>query len=212
MIHELRTYALHPGKVGQYLGYAETLMRPIRGDRFGRLLGYWSTELGALNQIVHLWEFGDLAARTAARQGLAKDERWVKEYLPVGQPLLQSQETMILTPVDWYVIRPSAGMGVYELRSYRTHPGKTAEWLARLGEAMPAREKYSAPVGVWSTEIGPLNTVVSLWAYRDAAHRAEVRAAALGDPAWQAFVQQTTPLLQVMEAKLLVPAPFSPLR
>jgi hypothetical protein len=103
-------------------------------------------------------------------------------------------------------------MGVYELRSYRTHPGKTAEWLARFGEAMPVREKYSAPVGVWSTEIGPLNTVVSLWAYRDATHRAEVRAAALGDPGWQAFVQKATSLLQVMEAKLLVPAPFSPLR
>ena len=79
-------------------------------------------------------------------------------------------------------------------------------------QAMPVREQYSTPVGVWSTEIGPLNMVVSLWAYRDATHRAEVRAAALGDPAWQAFVQKATSLLQAMEAKLLVPAPFSPLR
>lgn len=212
MIHELRTYTVYPGKLGQYVEYAGSLSRPIRGDRFGKLLGYWSTELGALNQVLHLWEYADLAARTAARAGLARDERWIKEYLPVTAPLLVSQETMILSPAEWYPLRPAAGMGVYELRIYRTHPGKSGEWLGHFRAALPAREKYSAPVAVWSTEIGPLNTVLHLWGYRDPNHRAEVRKSALGDPAWQAFVQQATPLLQVMETKLLIPAPFSPLR
>ena len=212
MIHELRLYTVHPDKVGEYLEKAGSLSRPIRGDRFGKLLGYWSTELGALNQIVHLWEFADLAARTAARAGLAQDERWVKEYLPVSAPLLQTQENMILNPVDWFPFRPTAGMGVYELRIYRSHPGKAPAWLAHFREAVPGREKYSSPVGIWSTEIGPLNTVVHLWGYRDANHRAEARRAALADPGWQAFLQKADPLLQVMESKLLIPAPFSPLK
>ena len=80
---------------------AGSIGRPIRGDRYGKLLGYWSTELGPLNQVVHLWEYPDLAARAAARAGLARDERWTKEYLPVSGPLLESQENMILTPFDW---------------------------------------------------------------------------------------------------------------
>ena len=79
MIHELRTYTLHPGKLGQYIDHVANLAVPIRGDRFGKLLGYWSTELGTLNQVVHLWEHADFAARTAARAALAKNERWVKE-------------------------------------------------------------------------------------------------------------------------------------
>jgi hypothetical protein len=212
MIHELRTYTLHPGKLGQYLDHVANLAVPIRGDRFGKLLGYWSTELGTLNQVVHLWEHADFAARTAARAALAKHERWVTEYLPATVPSLLRQETMILIPVDWYPFRPASGMGVYELRSYRAHPGKAAEWLGHFREAMPARQKYSSPVAVWSTEIGPLNTVVHLWGYRDANHRAEVRKAALADPLWQAFVQKATPLLQTMETTLLVPASFSPLR
>jgi len=212
MIHELRTYTTQPGKLGQYLDHAAKLSRPIRGDRFGRLLGYWSTDLGPLNQVVHLWEYADLATRATLRAGLAKDERWVREYLPVSAPLLVSQETVILNPVDWYALRPSEGRGVYELRTYRAQPRKAPEWLAQFREALPVREKYSAPAGVWTTEIGPLNTVVTLWGYRDAQHRAEVRRAALGDSAWQAFVGRATPLLQVMESKLLVPAPFSPLR
>jgi hypothetical protein len=212
MIHELRTYTIHPGKLAEYVEKAGSIGRPIRGDRFGTLRGYWSTELGALNQVVHLWEHADFAARAAARAGLAKEARWVTEYLPATQPLLQSQENMILTPADWYPLRSTAGMGVYELRIYRAYPGKVTEWLGHFRTGMAVREKYSAPVGVWSTEIGPLNTVVHLWAYRDTNHRAEVRKAALADPGWQAFVAKGSPLLQVMESKLLTPTPFSPLR
>jgi hypothetical protein len=212
MIHELRTYHVRPGHLAEYVEKSGAIGRPIRGDRYGRLVGYWTTELGPLNQVVHLWEYADLAARAAARAGLAKDERWVKEYLPVSGPLLERQENMLLTPVDWYPVRPTSGMGVYELRVYRAHPGKAPEWLGRLREVLPVREKYSAPVGIWLVEIGPLNTVAHLWGYRDANHRAEVRKAALGDPAWQAFVGTAGPLLQQMESKLLVPTPFSPLR
>jgi hypothetical protein len=213
MIHELRTYAIKPGKLAEYVERSGAIGRPIRGDRYGTLLGYFSTEHGALNQVVHLWEFADLGARAAARAGLARDERWVKEYLPVSGPLLDRQENMILNPVDWRPAGPPAGPhGVYELRVYRTHPGKAPQWLGLFREIMPVREKYSSPVGIWSTEIGPLNTVVHLWAYRDGNHRAEVRGAALRDPAWQAFVQQASPLLQVMESKVLVPTAFSPWR
>ena len=212
MIHELRTYAVQPGKLGPYVELVGSLARPIRGDRFGKLLGYWSTELGPLNQVLHLWEYADMAARGAARAGLAQDERWVKEYLPVSAPLLVSQENLLLTPAPWYPFRPASGMSVYELRMYRTHPGQTAAWLGHFRDALPVREKYSSPVAVWSTEVGPLNTVAHLWGYRDANHRAEVRKSALADPGWQAFIQKATPLLQAMETKLLIPASFSPLR
>ena len=99
MIHELRRYQIKPGKLADYVEKSGSIGRVVRGDRFGKLLGYWSTELGPLNQVVHLWEYPDLAARATARAGLAKDERWTKEYLPVSGPLLETQENMILTPV-----------------------------------------------------------------------------------------------------------------
>src|SRR5262249_48584951 len=74
MIHELRRYQIKPGKLADYVEKSGSIGRVVRGDRYGKLLGYWSTELGPLNQVVHLWEFADLAARTTARAGLAKDE------------------------------------------------------------------------------------------------------------------------------------------
>ena len=74
MIHELRTYGVKPGRVAEYVEKSGTIGRPIRGDRYGKLLGYWTTELGALNQVVHLWEFADLVERDRLRAELAKNE------------------------------------------------------------------------------------------------------------------------------------------
>jgi NIPSNAP protein len=212
MIHELRRYTIKPGKVAEYVEKAASVGRAVRGDRYGRLLGYWSSELGSLNQVVHLWEYADVAARAQARAGLAKEERWLKEYVPRSQPLLVSQENMLLSPLDWYPFRPASGMGLYELRIYRFQPGKIGEWAKLAQTALPIREKYSAPVGFWQVEIGPLNSVVHLWPYRDGQHRAEVRKAVAADPAWQEVIARLYPLLQAQESKVLIPASFSPLK
>ena len=148
MIHELRRYTIKPGKTTEYVEKAASIGRTVRGDRYGKLLGYWSTELGPLNQVVHLWEYADLAARATARAGLAKDERWVKEYLPVSGPLLEAQENLILAPFDWAPFRPTSGMGIHELRVYRLHPGKVAAYGEAMREALPLREKHSVAGGL----------------------------------------------------------------
>jgi hypothetical protein len=191
---------------------ARTIGREVRGDRYGKLLGYWSTELGPLNQVVHLWEFGDLAARATARAGLAKDEGWIKQYLPVSTPLLEAQQNMILAPFDWAPFRPTSGMGLHELRVYRLHPGKVAAYSDVMREALPIREKHSAPVGYWQVEIGPLNTIVHLWGYRDLAHRTEVRKGLAADQSWQEAAGRLVPLIQAQESTILVPASHSPCR
>jgi hypothetical protein len=50
MIYELRTYTLKPGTLPEYLKHHEETGRPIRGDRYGTLVGGWTTEFGTLNQ------------------------------------------------------------------------------------------------------------------------------------------------------------------
>jgi hypothetical protein len=212
MIHELRIYTIQPGRLAEFVDLAGSVSRPIRGDRFGRLVGYWTTEHGPLNQALHMWEFADVTARAQARAGLAKDERWQKEYVPKSQPLLVSQENMLLTPFDWYPLRSASGMGIYELRIYRLQPGKIGEWARTIQAALPIREKHSSPVGFWQVEVGSLNTVLHIWPYRDWQHRADVWKALGSDPAWQDARKQFHPLMQAQESRLLVPSSFSPLR
>ena len=42
MIHELRRYTIKPGKLADYVDKSGSIGRPVRGDRYGKLLGYWS--------------------------------------------------------------------------------------------------------------------------------------------------------------------------
>lgn len=211
MIYELRTYTLHPGKQGEYLKLSEEIGRKVRGDHYGKLEGYWFSEFGTLNQVVHLWSYPDLNERERLRGELAKNDGWTKEYVPKIRPLQVAQENKILSAV--LPIRPPAERGhVYELRSYRAHPGKVGDWLNLFKAIMPTREKYSKNVGVWQTEVAQLNQAVHLWAYRDLNDRAAIRARVLQDPEWQVFLGKSAPLLAEMQSVVLNQAAFSPMK
>jgi hypothetical protein len=211
MIYELRTYTLSPGSLPRYLKLTSEVGRAIRGDRYGKLEGFWSTEFGTLNQVVHLWNYPDLNERDRLRGELARNEDWTKGYLPQIRGFLVAQQNRILSPVLPLV--PPADPGhVYELRWYRAHVGRVGEWLGHFKDIMPTREKYSRNVGVWQTEAGPLNEAVHLWAYADLNERAAVRGRVLQDPAWQAFLAKAVPCLAEMSSVVLIPAPHSPMK
>jgi len=165
MIYELRTYTLMPGKQGEYLKLNHEVGRPLRGDKYGKLEGSWTTESGTLNQFVHLWSYPSLDERDRLRAELQKNDAWSKEYVPRIRPMLVAQENKILS-AQLPLKPPADGAHVYELRTYRAHVGKTGEWLGHFKAIMPVREKYSKNVGLWQTEIAQLNEVVHLWAYR----------------------------------------------
>jgi len=211
MIHELRTYTLAPGKQAEYLKLSGDLSRKIRGDDYGKLEGFFSTEFGTLNQLVHLWSYADLNERERLRMALGRNERWIREYVPQIRPLLVTQENKILSEV--LPLQPPADTGnIYELRWYRTHATRAGEWLELFKAIMPTREKYMRRVGLWQTQMGQLNEVVHLWVFRDLNERAEARAKLGLEPAWQEFLSKSTPLLAHMQAIILNPAPHSPMK
>ena len=211
MIYELRTYTLVPGKQGEYLKLSGDLSRKIRGDDYGKLEGFWSTEFGTLNQLVHLWSYADLNEREKLRTALGKNERWRAEYVPQIRPLLISQENKILS-AELPLTPPADTGNVYELRWYRTHAARAGEWLEHFKAVMPTREKYMRRVGLWQTQMGQLNEVVHLWVFHDLNDRAAARAKLGQDSAWQDFLAKSTPLLAHMQAIVLNPAAHSPMK
>jgi hypothetical protein len=211
MIHELRTYTLYPGKQGEYLKLNLEVGRKVRGDNYGILRGSWTTEFGTLNQYVHLWEYPSLDERERLRGELAKNDAWTREYVPKIRALMIAQENKILSP-QLPLQPPASPVGLYELRTYRAQTGRIGEWLGHFKNIMPVREKFSRNVGVWQTEMGQLNEAVHMWAYKDLNERAIVRASAVADPDWQAFLGRATPLLLEMKSVILVPAPSSPMK
>lgn len=97
-----------------------------------------------------------------------------------------------------------------EQRTYTTHPGKWREYLA-LYEAKGLEIQLrilGRMVGYYTSQLGPLNQVVHLWAYETLEERDERRARLWDVPAWRAYVDEMLPLLRDQETKILVPAPF----
>ena len=211
MIYELRTYTLRPGMQPVVAKNAGTVAREIRGDNYGKLEGYWLTELGPLNQVMHLWSYESLNERQRLRGDLGKNERWVNEYLPLILPHLVRQDIRLLDAV-LPLKAPPGDAHVYEYRNYRVAPGKARAWAKHFGEAMPVRERYSPNVGAWITEAGQPNEVSHLWAYESLDDRAAKRAQAAADPDWQAFLKISGGMLEEMHSAILLPAAHSPLK
>ena len=55
-IYELRTYAIQPARYGEFLKLSSEQLHMRTAH--SKLVGYWTTELGGLNEVVHLWEYG----------------------------------------------------------------------------------------------------------------------------------------------------------
>jgi hypothetical protein len=211
MLYELRTYTVKPGTLGDMVKAAATVATEIRKDDYGKLEGYWSSEIGALNQVLHLWSYSDYAERARLRGELAKNPRWASEYISLIRPLIVRQDIRLLNAVRAPVAPASAG-NIYEFRNYRAKPlGAVKQWLDAFTEALPVREKYSKLVGLWHTEAGEPNEVCHIWAFKDLNARAEARAAAAKDPVWREFAVKGSALLDEMHSTIMLPAPHSPL-
>jgi hypothetical protein len=211
MIFELRTYTLKQGSLAEVVKNASTVSRDIRKDDYGKLEGYWQTEIGPLNQVLHLWSYQSLNERARLRGELAKNPRWSAEYTPLIRPHLVRQEIRLLNAVKGPVA-PTRTPNVYEFRNYRVKPGAVPQWLKHFTDALEVREKYSKIVGLWATEAPQVNEVCHIWAYPDLNARAAVRAEVAKDPGWQEFLKRATGLLEEMQSTVMLPAPHSPLK
>src|SRR4029079_2575863 len=103
MIYEMRTYNLNPGAVGKWEELFAEAYTSGR-DKYSKLGGLWHTELGPLNQVIHIWPYESLQHRADVRAKAAK-QRVGKWPPPLSATLVTAQETDILDPVkgmkDW---------------------------------------------------------------------------------------------------------------
>ncbi len=99
MIYELRTYTLQPGTVPQFLEIFNNEMKPVI-TKYLKLVGFWHTEMGELNQVVHLWAFDDLNQRAEQRGKFFNDPALAK-VLPKIRDLEVFQESKILMPAEF---------------------------------------------------------------------------------------------------------------
>ena len=104
MIVEERCYTLKPGTVHLYYEDYNPCGLEIQKRILGNLIGYFHTEIGPLNKVVHLWGYDSLAERERRRALLAADKEWL-EYLKQSPDIIVEMESRILVPAPFSPIR-----------------------------------------------------------------------------------------------------------
>ena len=104
MIVEERCYTLKPGTVAVYYQDYSARGLKIQQPILGNLVGYFHTEIGELNQIVHMWSYNSLAEREQRRAVLAANADW-QAYLKQSPDIILKMETRILIPAPFSPIK-----------------------------------------------------------------------------------------------------------
>ena len=104
MIVEQRTYTLYPGKQGEFLAAYDQHGRVPQTRILGNMVGWYTTEIGTLNQVIHMWGYDSFEERLRRRGELMQDPEF-KVYLGIVRSLMVTQESKILIPAPWSPVR-----------------------------------------------------------------------------------------------------------
>jgi len=109
MIVDQRTYTIQIGLLRDFLALYSAEGLHVQVEHLGPPLGYYTTEVGDVNEVVHLWQYADMADRERRRAALEADPRWLayrRKAAAAGHVL--RQRNAILKSVDFTALgRPA---------------------------------------------------------------------------------------------------------
>lgn len=202
-IYEIRTYTLKPGATAQFEKNFEAAL-PNR-VKISPLVAFWHTEMGPLNQVLHVWEYENLQHRSDVRAQATGIAGWP----PASGDAILNMESEIWIPAAF---SPTLGGGkklgnIYEMRIYTYQPGSIPRVLEAWEKSLPERMKLSPLAACMHSEVGGLNRWIHIWPYEDLAARQRIREQASKLPDWP---PKTREWLVSQQTKMLIPASFSP--
>jgi hypothetical protein len=205
MIYEIRTYQLKVGSLAEVqkrFGAAYEYRQ-----KYSPLAAFWHTEIGPLNEIVHVWPYADLAARSRVRAEAAKDANWP----PKIQEFIVGMQSEILVPFPFVPPLAPGKMGpIFEMRYYTMKAGTLPDLIKRWESKIDERIKLSPLALAGHVEFGEANRFIHIWAYETLDQRSAIRRKAREMGVWPPPGGGETLLAQAN--KILLPAPFSPVR
>jgi hypothetical protein len=206
MIYEFRTYTCKPTTTPEVIKRFGDAYEHRK--KYSELAAFWYTEIGPLNQIVHVWPYADLNERARIRGAAMKDPNWP----PKIQEFLVKMDSEVYVPFPFSPeFKPGKLGPVFEMRSYFVVPGSgLPKTMERWEQALPKRTAISPIAFVGHTEFGPLSKYIHIWPYASLEARASTRKKAVDAGVWPPPGGNETLVSQ--ENKILLPAPFSPLQ
>ena len=134
-IYEFRTYTAHPEHFPEFLKLTNEKIHMRTAH--SKLLGYWTTEIGGQNEVVHLWEYDTLTHRQGVRAALVQDKPWNEQYMSKMRGMLQKQDNILLRGIypEHKFLDPDTedAMGVYEVHFNYLKPHSVNEMVKKYG-------------------------------------------------------------------------------
>ena len=205
MIYEVRTYQIAPRSLPEVLHRFGEAYEHRKS--FSEMSAFWYTEIGPLNQIIHVWPYENAGERERIRAEAGATPHWPP---PIGE-FLVTMNSEIFTPAPFCPEFKTGENGpIYEMRSYTLKAGKIPGMIEGWAPKIEERSKRSPLTIAMYTEVGDLNKWVHVWSYESLSQRSEVRDKAKADGIWPPGGGGDRLVYQ--ENKILLPAPFSPAR
>ena len=104
MILEERTYTIRTGLVAEYLELYEREGYAPHRKHLGDPVGWFTTETGTLNQVVHMWRYASHAEREMKRASLYADPVWLA-FIPKTRAYIERMENRILLATSFSPMR-----------------------------------------------------------------------------------------------------------
>lgn len=101
MYVEERMYLLHPGKVPEYFKLYESEGMATQLKHLPHMVGYYVSEVGMQNLVVHMWAYDDLNQREKCRAAMQSDPAW-QAYVGKVRPLIVTQDTRIMKAAPFF--------------------------------------------------------------------------------------------------------------
>lgn len=99
-LYELRTYTLYVGRLSEAIELYKNEAWPALQQYEKYLVGYFIGDVGALNQIIHVWKFEDDAERRQFWEELPKNKEFMA-FVKKFRPMLISQENKLMRAAPW---------------------------------------------------------------------------------------------------------------
>ena len=97
-VYELRTYNIKPECMKPFVDLSMEKFH-IR-TQFSKLHGYWASEIGGINQVVHIWEYDNYVHRSKVRAELAGNQECISQYFSKILPMMTTQTNIGLMSLD----------------------------------------------------------------------------------------------------------------
>ena len=227
MILEHRAYTTQSGLLERFYELQVERGFEIISPVLDRLIGYFSTVSGSMEQIVHLYAFSSLEDWRERLHGLYHVPE-LQPYFEKVRPIMLEQTNNFLLPAPVDGLSPHFRPDQYWQRTDGPLPGAEKMRNLIMEEQVISLRPGSLPkywdeiekrglgaltpletnrLGSFFMMVGPLHQVHHYWYFDGFDDRTRRHNAVRMNPDWIAFQEEIRPLVAKQESKLMRPAP-----